>query len=51
MQREGFWQDQAKAAAVQQEHARARRRLEGFRSLSQDVDDLGAAAIPQRLRD
>ena len=40
MQREGFWQDQAKAAGIQQEHARAQRRLEGFRSLTQDVDDL-----------
>ena len=44
MQQEGFWQDQAKAAAVQQEHARTRRRLEGFRSLSHDVDDLGELA-------
>jgi peptide chain release factor 2 len=40
MQREGFWQDQAKAAGIQQEHARAQRRLQGFRSLTQDVDDL-----------
>jgi peptide chain release factor 2 len=44
MQREGFWNDQAKAAGVQQQHARARRRLDSFRQLTQDVDDLGELA-------
>jgi peptide chain release factor 2 len=44
MQREGFWNDQAKAAEVQQQHARARRRLDAFRQLTQDVDDLGELA-------
>jgi len=40
MQRPGFWDDQAAAAETSAQHARAQRRLEGFRRLSQDVDDL-----------
>src|SRR5215216_3633216 len=44
MQRPGFWDDQTKAAQISEQHARARRRLEGFRSLTQDVDDLGELA-------
>ena len=44
MQKPGFWDDQAKAAEISAEHARAQRRLEGFRSLSRDVDDLGELA-------
>jgi peptide chain release factor 2 len=40
MQRPGFWDDQSSAAEISAQHARAQRRLEGFRSLSQDVDDL-----------
>src|SRR5512147_1202160 len=44
MQRRGFWDDQARAAETSAQHARAQRRLEGFRSLSQDVDDLGELA-------
>jgi peptide chain release factor 2 len=40
MQRPGFWDDQAKAAEVSAQHSRAQRRLEGFRLLTQDVDDL-----------
>ena len=37
---EGFWDDQANAAKVSAEHARVQRRLEEFRSLESDVDDL-----------
>ncbi len=44
MQKPGFWDDQAKAAEISAEHARAQRRLEGFRLLSSDVDDLGELA-------
>ena len=44
MQRPGFWDDQAKAAEISEQHARARRRVEGFRSLSRDVGDLGELA-------
>jgi peptide chain release factor 2 len=44
MQRPGFWDDQAKAAEISAQHARAQRRLEGFRSLTKDVDDLGELA-------
>ena len=44
MQRPGFWDDQAKAAEISAQHARAQRRLDGFRSLTRDVDDLGELA-------
>jgi peptide chain release factor 2 len=44
MQKPGFWDDQAKAAVISADHARAQRRLEGFRSLSSDVDDLDELA-------
>ncbi len=44
MQKPGFWDDQARAADISAEHARAQRRLDGFRSLSSDVDDLGELA-------
>jgi peptide chain release factor 2 len=40
MQRPGFWDDQRAAAETSAQHARAQRRLSGFRELSQDVDDL-----------
>jgi peptide chain release factor 2 len=40
MQRPGFWDDQARAAEVSAQHARVQRRLEGFRQLTGDVDDL-----------
>ena len=33
MQAPGFWDDQAKAAETSARHARALRKLEGFRSL------------------
>jgi peptide chain release factor 2 len=44
MQKPGFWDDQAKAAEISAAHARAQRRLDGFRSLSRDVEDLGELA-------
>jgi peptide chain release factor 2 len=44
MQRPGFWGDQSAAAEISAEHSRAQRRLEGFRQLSRDVDDLGELA-------
>jgi peptide chain release factor 2 len=44
MQRPGFWDDQAKAAEISAEHARAQRRLGGFRELERDVDDLAELA-------
>jgi peptide chain release factor 2 len=37
---EGFWDDQAGAAQVSAEHARVQRRLEEFRTLESDIDDL-----------
>src|SRR5689334_10174526 len=40
MQAPGFWDDQAAAASVNTEHSRATRRLERWRSLTSDVDDL-----------
>jgi peptide chain release factor 2 len=40
MQRPGFWDEQAAAAEISAQHARAQRRLEGFQKLSRDVDDL-----------
>ncbi len=36
----GFWDDQERAAKVSAEHARASRRLSGFRELESDVEDL-----------
>jgi len=37
----GFWDDQERAARVSSEHARVGRRLEEFRGLESDLDDLG----------
>ena len=36
----GFWDDQERAARVSAEHARATRKLETFRGLQADVEDL-----------
>ena len=44
MQRPGFWDDQTAAADISAQHSRAQRRLEGFRQLTRDVDDLGELA-------
>jgi peptide chain release factor 2 len=40
----GFWDDQEAAAKVSAEHARAGRRLEEFRSLETEVEDLASLA-------
>src|SRR5690554_3966119 len=37
---EGFWDDQAAAADVSAEHARVQRRLDAYRALESDLDDL-----------
>ncbi len=36
----GFWDDQDRAARVSSEHSRVQRRLDGFRSLEADLEDL-----------
>ena len=38
----GFWDDQQRAASVSAEHSRLQRKLDSFRSLEQDVEDLQA---------
>jgi peptide chain release factor 2 len=40
MQAPGFWDDQERAASVSAEHAGVARRLESFRSLERDLEDL-----------
>jgi peptide chain release factor 2 len=40
MQAPGFWDDQERAASVSAEHAALSRRLETFRSLESDIEDL-----------
>jgi peptide chain release factor 2 len=40
MGKPGFWDDQASAAETSARHAFAQRKLEGFRKLESDVDDL-----------
>src|SRR5947199_3500327 len=42
MQEPGFWDDQERAAKVSAEHARAQRKLEGYRELESELDDLEA---------
>jgi peptide chain release factor 2 len=42
MQEPGFWDDQDKAAKVSAEHASAGRKLESFRTLQAELDDLDA---------
>jgi peptide chain release factor 2 len=44
MGRPGFWDDQQGAARTSAEHARATRKLETFRALTGDVDDLADIA-------
>jgi peptide chain release factor 2 len=44
MQAPGFWDDQQTAAKVSAEHARTTRRLETWRALVSDVEDLDALA-------
>src|SRR3954467_10330348 len=38
----GFWDDQERAAKVSAEHSRTQRKLDGYRKLESDVDDLEA---------
>ena len=38
----GFWDDQERAASVSAEHASVARRLEGYRALRSDIEDLEA---------
>jgi peptide chain release factor 2 len=40
----GFWDNQERAASVSAEHARVNRRLNTFRELERDVEDLGPLA-------
>jgi peptide chain release factor 2 len=40
MQAPGFWDDQGRAASISAEHAALARRLESFRSLERDIEDL-----------
>src|SRR5687768_15582112 len=42
MQAPGFWDDQERAARVSAEHSAVSRRLESYRALERDVDDLEA---------
>src|ERR671933_1595833 len=44
MQAPGFWDDQQNAAKVSAEHARATRRLDAWRRLVGEIEDLGALA-------
>jgi peptide chain release factor 2 len=44
MQRPGFWDDQAAAAEISAQHSRAQKRLQDFRQLTKDVDDLDELA-------
>jgi peptide chain release factor 2 len=41
---EGFWEDAERAAAVSSEHSRTSKRLEGFRVLQADIEDLDGLA-------
>jgi peptide chain release factor 2 len=42
MQEPGFWDDQEQAARVSSEHSRAQRKLDAYRTLEADLDDLEA---------
>jgi peptide chain release factor 2 len=42
MQEPGFWDDQERAARVSAEHSRMQRKLDGYRTLEADLDDLEA---------
>jgi protein subunit release factor B len=44
MQQPGFWDDQQRAASVSTEHRRATRKLESFRALEAEVEDLAGLA-------
>ena len=40
----GFWDDQERAAKTSAQHASAQRKLDSFRALTADADDLGELA-------
>ena len=42
MQSPGFWDDQERAAKTSAEHSRATRKLNGYRDLEAELDDLEA---------
>src|SRR4029078_13395761 len=42
MREPGFWDDQEQAAKVSAEHSRTQRKLDGYRTLESDIDDLEA---------
>jgi peptide chain release factor 2 len=42
MQESGFWDDQRRAAAVSADHSRTTRKLEAFRALESEIEDLEA---------
>ena len=42
MQEPGFWDDQERAARVSAEHSRAQRKLDSYRTLESELDDLEA---------
>jgi peptide chain release factor 2 len=44
MQKPGFWDDQAHAASLSADHSRATRKLESFRRLESELDDLETLA-------
>jgi peptide chain release factor 2 len=44
MQKPGFWDDQQRAASTSAEHARATRKLEAFRGLEADIEELSGLA-------
>ena len=44
MQKPGFWDDQERAASLSAEHSRAGRKLERYRKIASEVDDLEALA-------
>ena len=44
MGRPGFWDDQERAAKTSAQHSSAQRKLDSFRSLTADADDLGELA-------
>jgi peptide chain release factor 2 len=46
MQEPGFWDDQKRAASVSADHSRTTRKLESFRTLTSEIDDLeGLSAL------
>jgi hypothetical protein len=44
MGKPGFWDDQERAAKTSARHAAAQRKLDSFRSLTADADDLAELA-------